>query len=287
MRDAMPPARELDVSEITRVVRDLFIAASRELGGDVAGAIEEALSLEESERAVAALREIMENQRIAREESMPLCQDTGLAVLFVEIGQDVRIRGGVFHEALQEGVRLAYREGYLRKSVCDPLSRVNTADNTPAVIHVDIVPGDRVRITAMPKGGGSENMSVARMLVPSSGLEGIEDLVVDTVRKAGPNSCPPLVVGVGIGGTLEYSALLAKKALARPLGRFNDRDDRLADLERKLLERINGLGIGAQGYGGRVTALAVHAEMVPCHIASLPVTVNLNCHVARHRECIL
>ncbi|MDD5475486.1 MAG: fumarate hydratase [Syntrophales bacterium] len=283
----MESLREIETSRITDAVRDLFIQASNNLGEDVLEALKSALTREESRRARAAVVEMIENITLARKELIPICQDTGLAVLFIELGQDVHVIGGSFTDAVQEGVRRAYDEGYLRKSLCDPLTRKNTGDNTPAVIHTEIVPGDRIRIRALPKGGGSENMSVSRMLVPSAGLEGIKNLVTETVRQAGPNACPPVIVGVGIGGTLEKSAILAKRALARPLDPDFQTDENLRELERELLDRINDLGIGPQGYGGRVTALAVHVEVTACHISSLPVTVNLQCHAARHREAVL
>ncbi|RPI08048.1 MAG: fumarate hydratase, partial [Acidobacteriales bacterium] len=230
------------------------------------------------------LEKILQNADIACREAMPICQDTGLAVLFVEMGQDVRIVGGDLRAAIEEGVRQAYEDGYLRKSLCDPLTRTNTGDNTPAVIHIDIVPGDKLRIIAMPKGGGSENMSAAQMLTPSAGINGIKKFVMETVEKAGANPCPPIIVGVGIGGSLEQACILAKKALLRPVGKTNPSDDNLAQMEKELYTRINELGIGPAGLGGKVTTLAVHAEMMPCHIASLPVAVNLQCHVARHQE---
>jgi fumarate hydratase subunit alpha len=213
-----------------------------------------------------------------------MCQDTGLAVVFLEIGQDVHIVGGNLREAIDEGVRQAYAEGYLRKSVCDPLTRKNTQDNTPAIIHVDIVAGDRLKIIAMPKGGGSENMSAAKMLTPAAGSEGIKKFVLETVEQACPNPCPPIMVGVGIGGSLEEACILAKKALLRPVGEANSKDERLVQMEKELYTGINNLGIGPGGLGGRVTALAVNVEMMPCHIASLPVAVNIQCHVARHKE---
>jgi fumarate hydratase subunit alpha len=210
-----------------------------------------------------------------------------MAVLFLEVGQGVHIIGGNLQDAVQEGVRRAYRKGHLRKSLCDPLSRVNTGDNTPTVIHTEIVPGNRIRIVAMPKGGGSENMSSVTMLLPAAGVGGIRKLIVDKVREAGPNPCPPTIIGVGIGGSMEQAALLAKKALLRPLGQKNRRDRRLAKLETETLKEINKLGIGPQGYGGRTTSLAVHVEMMPCHLASLPVAVNIQCHAARHKEAVI
>jgi len=283
----MSAIREIPCDKITDTVADLFIRASTDLGEDVLSAVREAARSEGTALGRYALDKIMENAKIAQDEGLPLCQDTGLAVVFVEVGQDVHVTGGDFSEAVQEGVRRAYRDGFLRKSVCDPITRANTGDNTPAVIHTEIVPGDAMRIIAMPKGGGSENMSSSVMLLPSAGQEGIRRHIVEAVRKAGPNPCPPTIIGVGIGGSIEKSALLAKKALARPVGEPNRSDPRLSQLERETLEEINALGIGPQGYGGRTTALAVHVEMMPCHIASLPVTVNIQCHVARHKEAVI
>jgi fumarate hydratase subunit alpha len=272
---------------ITEIVRELFIKANIELGQDALSLLAQAVKTETSERSVQVLDQILENARIAREDQMPLCQDTGLAIVFVELGQAVHVTDGDFSEAVQEGVRQAYRDGFLRKSVCDPLDRYNTGDNTPAIIHTEIVPGREIRITAMPKGGGSENMSSVAMLTPAVGMDGIKRYVLDQVVKAGPNPCPPTVVGVGVGGNLEMAAILAKKALLRPLGEPNRRDKRLAKIEKELLAQINGLGIGPQGYGGATTSLAVHCEMMPCHIASLPVAVNIQCHAIRHREAVI
>ena len=279
--------RRIQAKKITQTVRKLFIEANTALNPDVISALRRALKKEESPIGRQALEKILENARIARRTEMPICQDTGLAVLFVEIGQDVHVTGGDLREAVREGVRQAYADGYLRKSLCDPLTRANTGDNTPAVIHVDMVPGDRLKIIAMPKGGGSENMSAARMLTPAAGIEGIKKFVLETVEAAGANPCPPIIVGVGIGGSLEQACLLAKKALLRPVGKKNKTDKRLSRMENELLEKINALGIGPAGLGGRITALAVSAEMMPCHIASLPVAVNIQCHVARHKEVIL
>jgi fumarate hydratase subunit alpha len=253
----------------------------------VVSALRKGLKREESPVGRQVLTKIIENAGIARRDAMPICQDTGLAVLFIEMGQDVRVVGGNLREAIEEGVRKAYQDGYLRKSVCDPLTRANTKDNTPAVIHMDVVPGDQLKITAMPKGGGSENMSAAKMLTPSAGIEGIKKFILETVEKAGANPCPPIIVGVGIGGSLEQACILAKKSLLRPVGKKNNKDKRLAGMEGELLKKINATGIGPAGLGGRVTALAVHAEMLPCHIASLPVAVNIQCHVARHKETTL
>lgn len=279
--------RRIQTKKITQTVRKLFIEANTALNPDVISALRRALKKEESPIGRQVLEKILENARIARRTEMPICQDTGLAVLFVEIGQDVHVTGGDLREAVREGVRQAYADGYLRKSLCDPLTRANTGDNTPAVIHVDIVPGNQLKIIAMPKGGGSENMSAARMLTPAAGIEGIKKFVLETVEAAGANPCPPIIVGVGIGGSLEQACLLAKKALLRPVGKKNKTDQRLSRMENELLEKINALGIGPAGLGGRVTALAVSAEMMPCHIASLPVAVNLQCHVARHKEVII
>ena len=279
--------RRIDCKRITAAVRSLFIAASTDLGDDVVASLQTSLKKEESATGRQVLEKIIENSAIARCNKMPICQDTGLAVVFVEIGQDVRVVGGDFRKAIEEGVRQAYAEGFLRKSVCDPLSRENTKDNTPAVIHIDIVAGNRLKIIAMPKGGGSENMSAAQMLTPASGAEGIKKVVVEKVLQAGANPCPPVIVGVGVGGTLEQACLLAKKALLRPVGEGNRNDRRLAQMEEELYRSINELGIGPAGLGGRVTALAVNIEMMPCHIASLPVAVNIQCHVARHKEAII
>jgi len=263
----MNTIREISCDIIVETVRGLFIEASTDLGEDVLSAIKKAAESEDSELGKYALDKIIENAKIAKNTPLPLCQDTGLAVVFVELGQDVHITGD-FNEAVQEGVRRAYRDGFLRKSICDPISRENTGDNTPAVIHAEIVPGDMIRIIAMPKGGGSENMSSSVMLLPSAGLEGIREHIVEMVKRAGPNPCPPTIVGVGIGGSIEKSALLAKKALARRVGEPNRSDTRLSKLEQETLDEINSLGIGPQGYGGRTTSLGVHVEMTPCHIAS-------------------
>jgi len=283
----MTAIREISCLVVTDAVKQLFLEANTILGEDVLAVLEKARKTEISELGRHVLAQILENTAIAKESAMPLCQDTGFAVVFLEIGQDVHLVEGDLYEAVREGVRLAYEDGYLRKSICDPLSRDNTQNNLPAVIHADIVPGNRLKIIAMPKGGGSENMSGTAMLVPAAGYEGIKRYVVEQVRAAGSNPCPPIIVGVGIGGTIEQSALLAKKALLRPVGQPNDKDERLHRLEQEILHEINKLGIGPQGYGGVVTALAVQVEMMPCHIASLPVSVNIQCHVARHREVIL
>jgi fumarate hydratase subunit alpha len=279
--------RRINASKVTKAVKKLFIEANTVLGEDVIEALQQALSREESQTGKQVLQKIIENADIARRKKVPICQDTGLAVVFVELGEDVHITGGPLHAAIEEGVRQAYAQGYLRKSVCDPLSRKNTTDNLPAIIHVDIVSGDRLKIIAMPKGGGSENVSAAKMLTPAAGIEGIKKFVMQTVEAAGANPCPPIIVGVGIGGSLEQSCVMAKKALLRPVGEANRIDERVEQIEKELLESINDLGIGPAGLGGRVTALAVNVEMMPCHIASLPVAVNIQCHVARHKETTL
>jgi fumarate hydratase subunit alpha len=280
------PTRRLTAKRVKTAVKKLFIEANTTLGQDVLVCLRRALKKEESAVGRKVLRKIIENAGVAAVEAMPICQDTGLAVLFVEVGQDVRVTGGSLRDAIEEGVREAYQDGYLRKSVCDPLTRFNTKDNTPAVVHMEVVPGNTIKLIAMPKGGGSENMSQARMLTPAVGVDGIKAFVMESVAQAGANPCPPVIVGVGIGGTLEHACILAKKALLRPVGRKN-KDKRLAQMEGELLERINALGIGPAGLGGRTTALGVHAEMTPCHIASLPVAVNIQCHVARHAEVVL
>lgn len=279
--------RRINTRRVTAAVKKLFIEANTELNPDVVSALRRGLKREESPIGRQVLEKILENARIARKTAIPICQDTGLAVLFVEVGQEVHVTGGNLRQAVEEGVRQAYADGYLRKSLCDPLTRANTGDNTPAVIHVDNTPGDQLKIIAMPKGGGSENMSAARMLTPAAGIEGIKKFVLETVEAAGANPCPPIIVGVGIGGSLEQACLLAKKALLRPVGKKNKTDKRLSRMERELLEKINALGIGPAGLGGRITALGVSVEMMPCHIASLPVAVNIQCHVARHKEVII
>jgi len=276
--------RQVDVADIADAVAKLCIEANCILPADVEEALINAREKEESGLGKEILGDILTNAGIAREGLMPICQDTGLAVFFVELGQDVCFVGGDFNEAMDEGVRRGYREGFLRYStVDDPIvARKNLGDNTPAIVHLRIVPGTAVKITVAPKGAGSENMSALGMLTPSAGAEGLKRFVIDTVEKAGPNPCPPIVVGVGVGGTMEKTALLAKQALLRSIGEANPNPD-IANLERELLAAINDLGIGPQGFGGRITALAVHMETFPAHIASMPVAVNLQCHVARHR----
>ena len=280
--------REIKAKEITKTVSTLCQEANFNLGEDVLAALKQALKTEESPLGKETLSQLIENAKIAKEEKLPLCQDCGTAVVFMEIGQDVHITGGDLNAAVEEGVRQGYDKGYLRKSMANqPFSaRVNTKDNTPAVIHTDIVPGDKLKVIVMPKGGGGENMTRLFMLTPARGRQGIIDSVVQAVDEAGSNPCPPVIAGVGIGGTAEKAMALAKKALLRRLGDLNP-DAEVAELEKELLQRINSLGIGPQGFGGRVTALAVHVETFPAHIASLPLAVNLQCHAARHKEAIL
>ena len=273
--------REIDSSLISEVVARLCIDANYHLPPDMKKQIISSSKEESWETASIILDQIIENFNIADENLQPICQDTGLACVFLSIGQDVHIKGNL-EDAVNEGVRKGYSKGYLRKSVVsDPLKRVNTGDNTPAMIYYDICPGDKIKITVAPKGFGSENMSQIKMLKPSDGIEGVKDFVIKVVEDAGPNPCPPIVVGVGIGGTFDKAAYLAKKALMRPVDQRNS-EDFYAELEEELLKKINALGIGPQGFGGRTTALAVNIEKFPTHIAGLPVAVNINCHVTRH-----
>lgn len=275
--------REIEAAKITEEVARLCMEANFELEEDVQKSLEDAFEKEESPAGREVLRQIVENSSIARAERMPMCQDTGLAVIFVELGQDAHISGGGFEDAINEGVRKGYTEGYLRKScLADPVRGGNTGDNTPAVIHLTLVPGDRLKIWVCPKGGGSENMSRIAMMKPADGVEGIKKFVVDNVTSASGNPCPPIVVGVGIGGTFERCAQLAKKALLREIGSEHS-DPFYAELEKELLELVNRTGVGPMGLGGVTTALAVHIETAPRHIASFPVSMNLNCHAARHK----
>ncbi|MBQ9117457.1 MAG: fumarate hydratase [Clostridia bacterium] len=280
--------REISAAEITGVVRELFLNANVHLPQDAEQAICRACETESCPNAKYALKVALDNLDAARENNMAICQDTGMAVLFAEIGCDVHITGGLFEDAVNEGVRQAYKEGYFRCSVTsDPLfSRVNTGDNTPAVIHTRLVHGDKITLTAAPKGFGSENMSRIRMFNPSVGKEAIINFVCETVKEAGGNPCPPVVLGIGIGGTFDYAAVLAKKALARDISSQNP-DPRYAALEDEILAALNKLGIGAQGFGGDTTALGVNIEYYPTHIAGLPVAVNVNCHVARHATAVI
>ena len=279
--------REIQVKEIENAVRDLCIEANYYIGNDIKEALKKSKEEEPYKIAEDVLDKILLNDEIAAKEQMPMCQDTGMACVFLEIGQDVHITGGLLEDAINEGVRRGYTEGYLRKSVVkDPIDRVNTKDNTPAVIYYDIVAGDKIKITLAPKGFGSENMSRIGMLKPADGLQGVKDFIIETVRLAGPNPCPPMVVGVGIGGTFDKAAYLAKKALLRPVNTSNNQEF-YKNLEEELLQKINELGIGPQGFGGKTTALGLNIETYPTHIAGLPVAVNINCHATRHKERIL
>lgn len=274
--------RELNVKEITCALREMAISINHQLSPDMCELLNNSDSKEESPLGKQILGQLKENMQIAKDEMIPICQDTGMAVVFAEIGQDVHLIGGNLEDAINEGIRQGYVEGYLRKSVvADPIQRVNTKDNTPAVIHYSIVPGDKVKLTLSPKGFGSENMSKVYMLKPAQGIEGVKEAVLTAVKEAGPNACPPIVVGVGIGGTFEKCAILAKKALTRNALSHNQ-IPYVKELEIELLEKINNLGIGPAGLGGRITALAVNVETYPTHIAGLPVGINICCHVNRH-----
>ncbi len=279
--------REINAEKITEVIERLCIEANQVLPEDVKEAIGKCRDCEDGEIACQILDNIIENYKIAQEEQVPICQDTGMACVFLEIGQDVHITGGDLAGAVNEGVRRGYEKGYLRKSVVkDPVRRGNTGDNTPAMLYTEIVPGEKIKITVGPKGFGSENMSAIRMFKPSAGLQGIKDFILETVETAGPNPCPPMVVGVGIGGTFDKAALLAKKALIRPVDSENP-DPFYADLEKEMLEKINELGIGPQGFGGRTTAIGLNIETMPTHIAGMPCAINISCHVTRHKTEVI
>ncbi|WP_027338899.1 fumarate hydratase [Halonatronum saccharophilum] len=280
--------REIRVEDISNEVAKLCIDANYNLGDDIIKEYKRGYEREDNPVAKEVLKILLENAKIAKRDEVPICQDTGIAVVFLELGQDVRVVGGDLYKAINKGVREGYERGYLRKSVVkDPLiDRKNTEDNTPAIIHTEIVPGDKLKINVAPKGFGSENMSQLKMMRPTDGVGGLKEFVLKVVKEAGPNPCPPIVVGVGIGGTVEKAALLAKKSLLRPIGVHNN-DDKFKELEEKLLEEVNALDIGPQGLGGITTALAVNIETFPTHIAGLPVVVNINCHVARHKEIVL
>lgn len=275
--------RTIKAEQIIDAVAKMCVSANRYLPEDVKKRFEECAAGEDSAAAKEVFRQIKENWELAADSGLPLCQDTGLAVYIVEMGEDVRVEGMNIRDAINEGTRKGYEEGFLRKSACDPLTRANTKDNTPAVIHFDIVPGDKIKIFFMAKGGGSENMSRVTMLAPAQGWEGIKKFVIERVAEAGPNPCPPTMVGIGIGGTFEYSALLAKKSLMRKVGEHSP-DPEIAKMEAELMEEINKLGIGPMGLGGKTTVFDVKIEMRPCHIASLPLAVNIQCHSARHEE---
>ncbi|AMM41074.1 fumarate hydratase, alpha subunit [Candidatus Desulfofervidus auxilii] len=278
--------REIAVTEITKLIKRLCIESCISLNEDIIKVIKRAEEKEESEIGKKVIKQLLNNEEVAKKERIPLCQDTGVTLVYLEIGQDVHFIGGDLKRAIQEGVRQGYKEGYLRKSVCHPLSRENTGDNTPAIVHFEIVAGDKVKIMVMPKGAGSENMCTATVLTPAAGLKGIEQFVCQTIERAAVNTCSPLIVGVGIGGTIDKAAFLAKKALLRPIGE-RARDKTLAKLEEKWLEMFNNLGYGPLGLGGRVTCLDVHIETHPCHIASLPVGVNVQCHAHRLKTIVI
>lgn len=274
--------RKISTSEITSVIKDLCVETCTELGDDVVQRLKECLKEETSTLGKTVLQQILDNAAMAKKERLPMCQDTGLTVVFVELGQDVLIVEGDFKEAIQEGIRQGYQEGFLRKSIVrDPFDRKNTGDNTPAVIHIDLIAGDELKLCVAPKGGGSENMSTVKMLNPSEGVLGVQNFILDWVSQAGANPCPPIIVGVGLGANFERSAYLAKKSVLRQIGERNP-EIFYATLEMDLLHKINRLGIGPQGFGGRCTALDVFVEAEPCHIASLPVAINIQCHAARH-----
>ena len=280
--------RQINTEEITVGIEKICPDANYNLGDDVIASLKNALEKEESPLGKEVITQLLENAEIGRKEQVPVCQDTGYSVVFVEVGQDVHIVGGSLKDAVNEGIRRGYKNGFLRKSIVkDPFDRVNTGDNTPAAIHTDIVPGDKLKITFMAKGSGCENMSRAAMLTPAQGRDGVMDFVAETVKKAGANPCPPIIVGVGIGGTFEYASLLSKKSISlRPVGSHN-KDETIAQLEDELLERINKLGIGPQGFGGRITALAVHIETYPCHVTNIPVAVNIECHSHRPKSVVI
>ena len=279
--------REIHTDKITQVIEKLCIEANLHLPEDVKCAIGSCRACEDSPLAQSILDDIISNYTIADTENVPICQDTGMACVFLEIGQDVHIVGGNLRDAVDEGVRRGYTNGYLRKSVvADPIRRGNTGDNTPAMLYTEIVPGENIKITLGPKGFGSENMSMIRMFKPSAGLQGIKDFILEVVKTAGPNPCPPMVIGVGIGGTFDKAALLAKKALMRPVDSHNP-DPYYADLEDEMLDKVNALGIGPQGFGGKTTAIGLNIETLPTHIAGMPCAVNINCHVTRHKTEVL
>ena len=277
--------REIEAERISEAVAELCQKANQELPGDVYRALQESRARESEPLAVDILDQLIQNADLAKDEGLPICQDTGLAVVFVELGQEVRLVGDLY-QAVEAGVRRGYEEGYLRKSVCDPFTRANTGDNTPAVVHLSLVPGDQVRLMVAPKGGGSENMSRLHMLKPADGWEGCRERIIQAVIEAGPNPCPPTIIGVGIGGNFERAAIMAKEALLRPLGSANP-DPGLAAKEAEVLAALQDSGLGPQALGGRTFSLGVHIKTQPCHIASLPLAINVQCHAARHKEAVL
>jgi fumarate hydratase subunit alpha len=279
--------KEIHFNDIADKIAQMCIDAACNLDDDILSALDRAIEIEKSPLGLEVLRQLKENAKIAKDEALPVCQDTGMSLFFVELGEDVRIKGGLLNDAINEGVRQGYKKGYLRKSIVnDPLTRRNTQDNTPAIIHTELVAGDNLKINFKIVGAGCENMSKIKMLKPTEGRAGIKSFVIDTVKEGGINACPPLIVGIGLGGNFEMCAILAKKSLMRPIGQPNKKME-IASLEEDILKDINKLGIGPAGFGGKVTALAVHIEMYPCHIASLPVAVNLNCHASRKKALVL
>ncbi len=282
----MAEPRKLAVSKISEALARLCGEADMDLPPDVVRALEEAARAEESPVGREVLQRLLQNAEIARSQRLPICQDCGLAVVFLDLGQEVHLVGGDLGRAVEEGIRRGYQEHYLRKSVCHPFTRANTGDNTPVVLHTRLVPGDRVRLTLVPKGGGSENMSRVHLLTPAQGLEGVKQKVLEAVEQAGPNPCPPIILGIAVGGTFDDAAVRAKRCLLRELGSQNP-DPEAADLEEELLEKVNRLGIGPAGLGGRITCLDVFVDIKPCHIASLPLAINIQCHAARHKEVLL
>ncbi|MFQ5456544.1 MAG: fumarate hydratase [Nitrospirota bacterium] len=279
--------KEIHFLDIVDMVKIMCMDVNYNLGDDVLSAIDRAIEREESELGIEVLNKLKENSEVAVRKKIPLCQDTGIPVFFIEIGQDMKIKGGLIYDAINEGVRQGYKEGFLRNSiVADPIGRRNTKTYTPAIIHTELIPGDKLKLNLEISGGGCENMSNIKMLIPADGVEGVKNFVLETVKKIGANPCPPIVVGVGIGGDFELAAILAKKALLRSVGNPNPKLE-IAALEEEIYKKINKLGIGPLGFGGRITALAVHIETYPCHIASLPVAVNICCHSARHKTIIM
>ena len=278
--------REIQASEIVDAVANMCIQANTVLHQDVLDAFKKGYEEEESPAAKEIFRQLLENAELAKNTKLPLCQDTGLAVFFVEMGEDAKVAGSTLNEAINQGVIKGYGEGYLRKSSCDPMTRKNTGDNTPAIIHVDLVPGDKIKISFMAKGGGSENMSRVTMLAPAQGWEGIKQFVVNRMAEAGPNPCPPTILGIGIGGTFEMAPKMAKKALLRKLDDTHP-DPKIAEMEKELLDEVNKLGVGPMGLGGKYTCLGVKIAMAPCHLASLPLAINVQCHSSRHEEVVL